>query len=79
MRKTTHEASQPQQATTQHVMAGFADADRAWIEAMSAKPETLLDLQGRFMQEQMKLWMRSLDPKAHGNGGEAAEIGRAHV
>jgi len=55
---------------TQQVMAGFADAYRAWIEAMSAKPETLLDLQGRFMQEQMKLWMKSLQP---GNGGEKDE------
>src|SRR5204863_9320901 len=27
----------------------------------------LLDLQGRYMQEQMKLWMKSLEP---GNGGE---------
>jgi hypothetical protein len=52
--------------TTQQVMSGFADAYRAWIEAMSAKPETMLDLQGRFMQEQMKLWMKTLDPKSHG-------------
>ena len=56
----------PPANTTQQVMAGFADAYRAWIEAMSAKPETLLDLQGRYMQEQMKLWMQSLEP---GNGG----------
>src|SRR5436190_8681376 len=49
--------------TTQQVMAGFADAYRAWIEAVSAKPETMLDLQGRYMQEQMKLWMKSFEPK----------------
>src|SRR5258706_2746016 len=71
MAKTTIDS--PQQGTTQQVMAGFTDAYRAWIEAMSAKPETLLDLQGRFMQEQMKLWMKSLDPKAQGNSEEAAD------
>ncbi len=71
MAKTTNDS--PQQGTTQQVMAGFTDAYRAWIEAMSAKPETLLDLQGRFMQEQMKLWMKSLDPKAQGNSEEAAD------
>src|SRR5881394_2662808 len=57
--------------TTQQVMAGFADAYRAWIEAVSAKPETMLDLQGRYMQEQMRLWMNSFDPntsKADGDG-----------
>jgi polyhydroxyalkanoate synthase subunit PhaC len=62
----------PPNNPTQQVMAGFADAYRAWIEAMSAKPETLLDLQGRYMQEQMKLWMQSLEPR---NGGEAPESG----
>src|SRR5258706_1617505 len=71
MAKTTIDS--PQQGTTQQVVAGFTDAYRAWIEAMSAKPETLLDLQGRFMQEQMKLWMKSLDPKAQGNSEEAAD------
>ncbi len=45
------------ESTTQQVMSGFAEAYRAWLEAMSAKPETLLDMQGRYMQEQMKLWM----------------------
>ena len=74
MSKSTHtqESSQPVN-TTQQVMAGFADAYRAWIEAMSAKPETMLDLQGRFMQEQMKLWMKTLDPKSHGNGDDAGD------
>ena len=55
--------------TTQQVMAGFADAYRAWIEAVSAKPETMLDLQGRYMQEQMKLWMKSFQPSGNGEGG----------
>jgi polyhydroxyalkanoate synthase len=55
--------------TSQQVMAGFADAYRAWIEAVSAKPETMLDLQGRYMQEQMKLWMKSFDPNAAKDDG----------
>jgi polyhydroxyalkanoate synthase subunit PhaC len=63
--------------TTQQVMAGFADAYRAWLEAMSAKPEVMLDLQNRYMQEQMKLWMEAFktpqqvgDPRdPNGNGG----------
>ncbi len=29
---------------------------------MSAKPETMLDLQGRYMQEQMRLWMQAMQP-----------------
>jgi polyhydroxyalkanoate synthase len=41
----------------QQVMQGFAEAYRAWLESLSAKPETLMDLQGRYMQEQMRLWM----------------------
>ena len=52
-------------------MAGFAEAYRAWLEAMSAKPETMLDLQGRYMQEQMRLWMSSMQP---GNGGGAGAV-----
>jgi poly[(R)-3-hydroxyalkanoate] polymerase subunit PhaC len=51
---------------SQQVMAGFAEAYRAWLEAMSAKPETMLDLQGRYMQEQMRLWMSSMQPRESG-------------
>src|SRR5471030_2532217 len=47
---------------SQQVMSGFADAYRAWLEAMSAKPETMLDLQGRYMQEQLRLWMKTMGP-----------------
>src|SRR5471030_236857 len=47
---------------SQQVMSGFADAYRAWLYAMSAKPEAMLDLQGRYMQEQMRLWMKSMEP-----------------
>ena len=54
---------------SQQVMSGFAEAYRAWLEAMSAKPETMLDLQGRYMQEQMRLWMNAMQP-GNGEGGE---------
>ena len=47
---------------TQQVMAGFADAYRSWLEAMSAKPESLVDLQARYMQEQMRLWGEAMQP-----------------
>jgi polyhydroxyalkanoate synthase len=50
------------EGATQQVMSGFAEAYRAWLEAVSAKPETMLDLQGRYMQEQMRLWMDSMKP-----------------
>ncbi len=58
-----HAREGPGQGATQQVMAGFAEAYRAWLEAMSAKPETMLDLQGRYMQEQMGLWMKALQPE----------------
>ncbi len=48
---------------THHVMAGFSEAYRAWLESVSAKPQTLLDLQGKYMQEQMNLWMRAFQPE----------------
>jgi polyhydroxyalkanoate synthase subunit PhaC len=68
MPKTAKPSAPAQKGDTQQqVMAGFADAYRAWIEAVSAKPETMLDLQGRYMQEQMKLWVKSFEPAA-GNG-----------
>src|SRR6185436_18242922 len=55
------------EGATQQVMSGFAAAYRAWLEALSAKPQTMLDLQGRYMQEQMRLWMGAMSPQ--GNGG----------
>ncbi len=48
---------------THHVMSGFSEAYRAWLESVSAKPQTLLDLQGKYMQEQMNLWMRAFQPE----------------
>ena len=47
---------------SQQVLSGFAEAYRAWIDSLSAKPETLLDLQGRYMKEQFELWMQSFQP-----------------
>jgi polyhydroxyalkanoate synthase len=59
----------------EQVMTGFADAYRAWLESMSAKPETMLDLQSRYMQEQMRLWMNAVQA---GNGdGKDGEAGAA--
>jgi hypothetical protein len=43
------------EGASQQVMSGFADAYRAWLEALSAKPQTMMDLQSSYMQEQMKL------------------------
>src|SRR5215218_8535990 len=62
------------EGATQQVMSGFAEAYRAWLEAMSAKPQTMMDLQGRYMQEQMKLWMGATQPRAEG-GGQAPGTG----
>ena len=56
---------------TQMVMAGFADAYRAWVDALSRKPESLMDLQGRFMQQQMEAWMKAFEPPADGHHGHA--------
>ncbi len=71
--KATHDrmaaaAAAPGQGTTQQVMEGFAEAYRVWVESLAAKPETMLDLQQRYMQEQFKLWAGALQPQA----GEAA-------
>ena len=59
------------EGATQQVMSGFADAYRAWLEALSAKPQTMMDLQGQYMQEQMKLWMGTMQP----DGGKPAPEG----
>ncbi len=66
-------ASFDSEGASQQVMAGFAEAYRAWLESLSAKPETLLDLQGRYMQEQMKLWMGAFQPHAPKEGGELVD------
>ena len=60
------------EGASQHVMSGFADAYRAWLEAISAKPDTMVELQGRYMQEQMRLWMESMHGKP-GNGEPASD------
>src|SRR5688572_5096135 len=52
----------PAEGASHQVMNGFADAYRAWLEAVSSKPKSLIDLQGRYMKEQMRLWMDSMRP-----------------
>ena len=54
------------EGASQQVMSGFAEAYRAWLEALSAKPETMMELQGRYMQEQMRLWMEAMQPPQEG-------------
>src|SRR5690349_1523327 len=52
----------PAEGASTQVMNGFADAYRAWLEAVSSKPKSLIDLQGRYMKEQMRLWRDSMRP-----------------
>jgi len=52
------------------VMEGFAEAYRAWMQSLSARPEALAELQARYMQEQMALWMHTLQPEADGAARE---------
>lgn len=54
------------EGASQQVMSGFADAYRAWLEAVSAKPQAMAELQGRYMQEQVRLWMASMQPQSAG-------------
>jgi polyhydroxyalkanoate synthase subunit PhaC len=61
----------------QQVMEGFAGAYRAWLEALSAKPEALVDLQNRYMQEQMNLWMTAMQPEDAGAGSSDKRFGAA--
>ncbi|QJR15486.1 class I poly(R)-hydroxyalkanoic acid synthase [Usitatibacter palustris] len=57
----------PEQSTTQQVMAGFAGAYKAWLDALSAHPDKMVDLQSRYMQEQMNLWANAMQgSKAEG-------------
>ncbi|HYC35255.1 MAG TPA: class I poly(R)-hydroxyalkanoic acid synthase [Usitatibacter sp.] len=57
------------EGASQQVMNGFADAYRAWLEAVSARPESMVELQGRYMQEQLRLWMEAMAPQ----GGAAPQ------
>jgi len=56
------------EGASQQVMSGFAEAYRAWLEALSAKPEAMIDLQGKYMQEQMRLWMKAMQPDGDAAG-----------
>ena len=57
----------------QQVMAGFAEAYRAWMEAMSANPEALVDLQARYMQEQLRLWSEAMQGAPADDPGAAVD------
>ncbi|HLX25050.1 MAG TPA: class I poly(R)-hydroxyalkanoic acid synthase [Usitatibacter sp.] len=52
------------EGASQQVMEGFAGAYRAWLESLSHKPETLVELQTRFMQGQLDLWMNAMQGDA---------------
>jgi polyhydroxyalkanoate synthase subunit PhaC len=54
--------AEPSGDPSRMVMSGFADAYRAWLESISSKPETLMDMQGRYLQQQMNLWMQAFQP-----------------
>jgi len=54
------------------VMQGFAEAYRAWLQSLSAKPEALAEMQARYMQEQMQLWLHKLQPDGDGASREPA-------
>ena len=52
------------EGASQQVMSGFAEAYRAWLEALAAKPEKMMDLQSQYMQAQMGLWMKAVQPES---------------
>jgi len=53
------------------VMEGFAEAYRAWLQSLSANPEALAELQARYMQDQMALWLHTMQPDGNGEAREA--------
>jgi len=53
-------------SNAQAVMAGFGDAYKSWVEALSREPQKLADMQSRFMQGQLELWNRTMQPKPEG-------------
>jgi polyhydroxyalkanoate synthase len=76
LRESHEKFSQPftGEGASQQVMSGFADAYRAWLEALSAEPQKMVDLQARYMQEQMHLWMHAMQPdEAKGADGASSD------
>jgi polyhydroxyalkanoate synthase len=47
-------------SATAPVLEGFAEAYRAWVQSLSSNPEALAELQARYMQDQMDLWLHTL-------------------
>ena len=66
LKKTQLRIASPKSSNdpSQMVMTGFAEAYRTWLESLSTKPETMIELQGRYMQGQMNLWMQAFQPVA---------------
>jgi polyhydroxyalkanoate synthase len=60
------------EGATQQVMTGFADAYRAWLEAISSRPELMADLQNRYIQEQARIWMQAMQPKPRNGDSQPA-------
>src|SRR5260221_14647800 len=60
---------------SQQVMAGFAEAYRAGVEAMAAQPGRMLDPQGGHIQEPKRLWMQAMQPtKGEGGSGRGQSL-----
>jgi polyhydroxyalkanoate synthase subunit PhaC len=59
----------------QLVLSGFADACRAWFEALARQPQTLMDLQGRYFQDQVRIWSQAFQPEVAGTAGQPSEPG----
>ena len=55
---------EPSGDPAQQVMSGFAEAWRSWLESLATKPETLMELQARYLQDQTNLWMQAFQPLA---------------
>jgi polyhydroxyalkanoate synthase len=64
---------EPGENATQQVMAGFAEACRAWMESLAANPQAVADLQRHYMQEQMALWMRAFQPDGAAQAPDAGD------
>ena len=64
LKKTQLRIASPEPSVdpAQQVMSGFAEAYRSWFESLVTKPDTLMELQGRYAQDQMNLWMQAFQP-----------------
>ncbi|MEP7262764.1 MAG: hypothetical protein ABI669_16250, partial [Usitatibacter sp.] len=65
-------AKDPPEGAGSLVMEGFAGAYRAWLEALNNKPQAMMEMQGRYMQEQMRLWIAAMQPPTQGQPDKLA-------